>query len=75
VAALPADIASADIYDVVLDSTGNLWVRSSTGGWAYVIEGGLTDADARTTLPDLYGPYIGLDVDSTAVVLRGLGAR
>jgi hypothetical protein len=73
-AALPADVASADIFDVMLDATGNLWVRAADRTWAYVTEDGLTDSDIRATLPDEYAPYSPLDAVSTAIVLRGVAA-
>jgi hypothetical protein len=71
---LPADIATADYFDVLLDATGGLWVRVADGRWAYVTDTGLTDCDIRTALPDDYGPYSPLDAASAAVVLRGLKA-
>jgi hypothetical protein len=70
-AAMPADVASADMFDVLLDATGNLWVRAGNT-WAYVTEGGLTDFDTRRDLPTEYAPYAPLDGVSAAVVLRGL---
>jgi hypothetical protein len=69
--ALNADVATADVFDVVLDSTGNLWVRSG-GMWSYVTEGGLTDCDDRRDLPECYEPYMPLDAVSAKLVLRGI---
>jgi hypothetical protein len=78
---LPAEVASADIFDVVLDAAGSLWVRTAVYDrgndqygqlWAYVTEDGVTDCDARSSLPDVYAPYTALDPVSAAIVLRGV---
>lgn len=72
--ALAADVASADLFDVMLDATGTIWVRSSDSSWAYVTEDGITDFDIRATLPDEYAPTSASTPPAPPLVLRGINA-
>lgn len=72
--ALTADVATADAFDVLVDNTGNIWVRVEQRTWRYVTDEGLTVWDERRCLPAEYEPYLPLDAVSARAVLRGLGA-
>ncbi|SKT56925.1 Uncharacterised protein [Mycobacteroides abscessus subsp. massiliense] len=69
---LIAEVATADRFNVLVDNTGNVWVRVNERTWRYVTDDGLTDSDERACLPSDYEPYIPLDEASARVVLRGL---
>lgn len=69
---LIAEVATAGRFNVLVDNTGNVWVRVNERSWRYVTDDGLTDCDDRVCLPADYEPYIPLDEASARVVLRGL---
>lgn len=72
---LAAAAATAGEFDVVVDSTGTLWVRvgfSDDFVWRYVTEDGLSADDEREDLPVEREPYAPLDSPSADIVLTGL---
>lgn len=71
---MTAAVASADVYDVVIDGIGDVWLRHGQV-WAYLTEDGVAVADQRDQLPATYEPYVGLSHAAAQFVLKGVMAR
>lgn len=70
---LPANIASADRYDVLVDRDGTVWVRvrvRRADWWAYLTDTGELGWDTRRVLPEDYEPYRPLDAAAARIVQR-----
>lgn len=74
---MPADVASADAYDYLVDAHGTIWKRGGNA-WTYLTDDGWsigwTDWDTRATLPVEYEPYLPLDGAAAHMLRRALVA-
>ena len=65
---MPADHASADLFDMLVDIDGCVWVRLSGDRWSYLTDEGSLGWDVRDVLPEEYQPYRPLDAAATAII-------
>jgi hypothetical protein len=71
---LAADVASADIFDALVDADGTVWVRVGDG-WSYLSDLTEVSWDVHQVLSEEYQPYRPLDEAATAIILAHLKGR
>jgi hypothetical protein len=69
---LAADVASADIFDALVDADGTVWVRVGDG-WSYLADQTEISWDVHSVLPAEYEPYRPLDETAAAIIKAHLG--
>ena len=72
---LSAEVATADKYDVLVDTYGAIWVRfgfNDESVWSYLSSLTELSWDQRDVLPTAYEPYRPLDTYAAELVVRGL---
>lgn len=69
---MPANIASADMYDMLVDTDGTVWVRLASGAWSYLSSLTELSWDVHHVLPDLYEPYRPLDEHASALLTAAI---
>jgi hypothetical protein len=71
---LAADVASTDIFDVLVDRDGTVWVRVGDG-WSYLSDLTEVSWDIHRVLLQEYEPYRPLDEAAAAIITAHIGRR